>query len=461
MRERDTTPVSEVLRLTGPAVLTSLLQTLVFLADRVMLGRHGAVSLGSLQISSIVMWSVFSLFFGAMIGVVALVARRVGAGERARARAVARVGLRLAGGIGVLVGVTGYACAGSIAELMGPPSTDPQAGAILDAATAYMQVGFCAFPPLFVASAGALVINSAGDTRTTFRIGALTNAVNFGANYLLIYGSPGLGVPELGAQGAALGTAVAYTLQAVLTLFVMRSPDSVLPIGGEPLAPAERAVVRREILRLSGPAFVERLVIHFGYLSFSTVVTGLGALAMAGHQALLTLESICFLGAEGFGVAAATVVGQFLGAGDVRGSARGGWFAAGSCALALSTCGVIIWLSGPWTLPLFVAPWESGAGLIAAAGSALPLLALSQPVMATAVVLGHALRGAGDTRSPVLAAFVGGLVIRVAGAWLLAHTWGLGLRGIWLATAIDWTVRTLIMAAVFWRGRWSRALGSD
>ncbi|WP_205633185.1 MATE family efflux transporter, partial [Enhygromyxa salina] len=74
-------PVAEVLRLTGPAVLTSLLQTLAFLADRVMLARHGAISLGSMQISGTVMWSVFSVFFGALIGTVALISRRVGAGE--------------------------------------------------------------------------------------------------------------------------------------------------------------------------------------------------------------------------------------------------------------------------------------------------------------------------------------------------------------------------------------------
>ena len=92
--------------------------------------------------------------------------------------------------------------------------------------------------------------------------------------------------------------------------------------------------------------------------------------------------------------------------------------------------------------------------MISVARSAMPILVVAQPMMAMAVVLGHGLRGAGDTRSPVLAAAIGGLALRVAGAWLLAVELELGLFGIWLATAIDWTVRSVILGAVFWRGRW-------
>jgi Na+-driven multidrug efflux pump len=112
--------VTEVLRLTGPAVLTTLLQTMAFLADRIMLARHSEVALGSMQISGAIMWSVFSVFFGAMVGTVALVARRVGAGELERARVVARSALRLAGIIGLVVGLVGSLAAGFIAHAMAP-----------------------------------------------------------------------------------------------------------------------------------------------------------------------------------------------------------------------------------------------------------------------------------------------------------------------------------------------------
>jgi putative MATE family efflux protein len=444
--------VAEVLRLTGPAVLTSLMQTMAFLADRIMLARHSEVSLGSMQISGSIMWSVFSVFFGAMVGTIALIARRVGAGELERARVVARTALRLAGIIGLVVGLAGSLTADLIAQAMAP--NEP---AIASTAADYMRIGFLFFPAAFVSTAGALILNGSGDTKSTFWIGTLANLVNIGANYLLIYGAVigPLEIPELGATGAALATALSYLIQCALILWVLQRehcPVRVERLFG-PSHPGEYGA-RLELLRISSPAVAERMVIHVGYIAFAGLVTSLGATAMASHQALLTLESICFLGAEGFGIAAATVVGQFLGRRDTDGSTRGGGFAAIACALALSGCGLAIWVSASWTLPVFVAPGESGESLIAISMLTLPFLVLAQPMMALAVVLGHGLRGAGDTRSPLLAAVIGGLLVRVTGAWLLAIVLGLGLPGIWIATALDWTVRTAILGVVFKRGRW-------
>jgi putative MATE family efflux protein len=449
--------VAEVLRLTGPAVLTSLLQTMAFLADRIMLARHSEVALGSMQISGSIMWSAFSVFFGAMVGTVALIARRVGAGELERARVVARTALRLAALIGLVVGLVGSLAAGLIAHSMAPDEPE-----IASTSADYMRVGFWFFPAAFVSTAGALILNGSGDTKSTFWIGTLANLINIGANYLLIYGTVigPLEIPELGATGAALATALNYVVQAVLILWVLQREGCPVrvehPFRRSPSDPGgeRERIARRELLRLGSPAVAERVVIHVGYVAFAGLVTTLGATAMAANQALLTLESICFLGAEGFGIAAATVVGQFLGRRDGGGSTRGGAFAAIACALALTGCGLAIWASATWTLPVFVAPGESGSELIMAAMITMPFLVLAQPMMGLAVVLGHGLRGAGDIRSPLIAAVIGGLLVRVGGAWLLAIVLGLGLPGIWIATAIDWTVRTAILGFVFVRGRW-------
>ena len=456
-RERESSVLVEVARLTGPAVLTSLAQTVVFLADRVMLGRHGGLSLASMQISGPVLWSLFGVFFGAMVGTVALVARRVGEGELEGARRVARTALRLAACLGAAVGVAGLSGAGWIAAAM----TGPGQGEIAAVASGYMRVALCAFPALFVATTAAMVLSASGDTRTPMRAGAAANLANLGLNYLLIYGHElpgGFALPELGALGAAVGTALAYIFQAVLLLAALRRPSCPVSVrrlwatdAGE-RAPEQRQ--RRELVRLSLPAVAERVVIHIGYVLFAAVVASLGAAAMAGHQALLTLEAVCFLGAEGFGVAAATVVGQQLGRRDAGASSKAGAVAAIGCALTLSACGLLIWATQRWTLPIFIAPGEDGTAMLVAARSALPLLVVAQPAMAVAVVLGHGLRGAGDTRSPVWAAAIGGLGVRVVASWLLAAELGLGLQGIWVATALDWFVRALWLTVVFVRGRW-------
>ncbi|MFV8754654.1 MATE family efflux transporter [Nannocystaceae bacterium ST9] len=453
----------EVLRLTGPAVLTSLLQTVVFLADRVMIGRYSETALASMQISGPVLWSVFSIFFGSMIGAVALVARSVGGGDHARASEIARTLLRFAAMMGVVVGVLGMLGAEWIASVMAPDES-PE---IIALATEYMFVFFLGFPAVYVGSAGALVVNAGGDTRATMRIGIVSNLANVAINYSLIYGHT-LGpieIPALGVGGAAIGSVFAYGLEATLILRTLAQPSPrrgwlattcslhVTGLARLEIDELERAT-RRAIVRLSLPALAERVVIHAGYLAYARIVTSLGAAAMAANQALITLESICFLAAEGFGVAAATVVGQYLGREDPAGSRRGGWLAASSCAGVLGVLGLVIWASAPWTVWAFVPEGQSDTAMIAIVLVTMPMLVLSQPVMGAAMVLGHALRGAGDTRSPLVAAVVGGLAIRVLGALVLARGLDLGLVGIWIATCCDWTVRTIILALVFGRGRW-------
>ncbi len=207
--------------------------------------------------------------------------------------------------------------------------------------------------------------------------------------------------------------------------------------------------------RLSLPAVAERLVIHGGYLAYAGVIARLGGLVMAGNQALITVESICFLSADGFGIAAASVVGQSLGREDRTGARRAGFFGASVCAATLSALGAAIWVSGPWLLELFVPAGQDGRDLVRTGLDALPLLALSQPFMALAIVLGNALRGAGDTRSPLYAAALGGFLVRVALAWILGVHSELGLSGIWMASAADWMVRSLLLAGIFLRGRWA------
>ncbi len=452
-------------------MLTSLLQTVVFLTDRVMIGRYSETALASMQISGPVLWSVFAVFFGSMIGAVALIARSVGAGDLVRANAVARTLLRFAAMLGLGVGLLGMVGAGWIADAMAP-AENPEIRAL---ATEYMVVFFFGFPAVYIGSAGSLVLNAGGDTRASLRIGVISKLANVAVNYVLIYGHS-LGpieIPAFGVGGAAVGSVLAYVIESVLIVRALAQPahardwlSTTCPLRVTNLARLEiddlERTTRRTIVRLSLPAFAERIVIHAGFLVFARVVTSLGDTAMAANQVLITLESICFLAAEGFGVAAATVVGQYLGREDPASSRRGGWMAAWSCAAVLFGLGLVIWASAPWTAKIFVAKGESGVGLIAVVLLTMPLLVLSQPVMAVAVVLGHGLRGAGDTRSPLLAAVIGGLVIRVTGALVLALGLDLGLVGIWIATCCDWTLRTIILAAVFARGRWQKiALDGD
>ncbi len=446
--------VREVLRLTGPAVLTSFLQTLVFLVDRILLGRYSEQALASMQVQGPLLWSLWGVFTGLLVGTVPLVARAVGARDMERARAVARAALLLALSLGLVVALGCGIFSGPIVALLGPDSLE-----LRSLSQRYIVIALCGFPQMFVATTAAFVLHGTGNTRTPFIVGVLSNGVNIATSMALVFGfSLGpLSVPSLGVSGAAIGSALAFTVEAVLLLRALRDPSGALALSPLFRAPGELARrARRDLVRVSTPALLERVVIHGGYLAYASVVTALGPLVMASNQALITLESICFLSADGFGIAAATVVGQALGRRDPGEARFGGIVAMSLCTLALTSLGLAIWASGSLTLGLFVPAGTDGSALIAEASRALPWLALSQPFMAVAVVLAQALRGAGDTRSPVVAAVVGGFAVRVGLAWWLGTRLGLGVRAVWIASAVDWMVRTAWLASVFTAGRWTR-----
>lgn len=446
----------ELFRLAWPAVMVGFLQTAVFLADRLLLGRFSRDALASMQVQGPLLWSLFSVFGGFLVGTVPVVARSIGAGDRARAEGAAHASLRVAFWVGVGVAAPCLFFVDPIVTLLGPESASVRA-----LSRAYVVVALWAFPPMFVAWNAALVLNAAGNTRTPFVVGLLTNGVNVVANVILIFGAdlgPFGEVPSFGVTGSALGSVLAFTLEATLLVWVLSRPSSPVRVTGlwRSRGAAEGGA-RRDLFRLSGPAVLERVVIHAGYLAYTAVVTRLGPLVMASNQALITLESICFLSADGFGVATAAVVGQALGRGSESVARRAGWLSTALCAASLTTLGLAIWSAGPVLLGAFVPSGQDGSELVEAGLSALPLLALSQPFMAAAVVLAQALRGAGDTLSPVFTAVIGGALVRVGLAVWLGLGLDLGLRALWLASAADWLSRTLWLAVVFARGRWTRA----
>ncbi len=452
--DRTVTLLGVVLRLAWPAVLSSLVQTLVFLADRVMLGRYDQNALGSMQVQGPVLWSVFSVFFAGLVGTVALVSQNVGRGDLRAARATARIALAAGAALGLLVGGGVGLLAEPIAVFFGPDDAT-----VVGYATGYLRVASAGTAGLFVASTAAMVLQGYGDTRTPLVVGVFTNGLNILLDALLIFGAdtPLGRIPELGVTGAAIGTSTAFVAEAVLLAGVLARRDHPIGLRRPALLPAgEHARLARKMLRLAGPAVLDRLAIHVGFLAFVRVISSLGPRAMAANQALITLESICFLTADGFAVAAAAVMGQHLGAARTAGARRGTLLAVAMAVTVLSILGVSLWAAGPRLLAVFVPEGVPPEPLVETAAPCLVLLALAQPVMAIAVVVAQALRAAGDTRTPFVAALLGSLVVRVGAAHALAVGAGLGLVGIWWASTLDWSVRTVLLLGAFARGRWTR-----
>jgi putative MATE family efflux protein len=435
----------EVWRLAWPAITHMLLVTLMFLVGRVMVGRYSATALASLQVSGTLVWSTYSIFTAFSAGTLAVVARSIGAGDRAAAAQAARSSLLFAALLGVLVTAPIWLANGSLLRAL-----FPQASAeVLADASAYLHIVLPCLPLSFVEAIAAATLQGAGNTRAPLYVATVGNVVNVVLSYLLIFGH--FGFPELGVRGAAVGHAATLSLEGLLLLLgVLLSKKSPLPLRTNRAGDAEAL---RRVLRIAWPAFGEKVLYQAGYVGFTAVIGLLGTEAMAANQALLAVEAIGFLSAEGFGVAAAAVLAQKLGAQRPGEATRAGWLAAGM-SVALATMIGLGFVVAP---RLLMKGFSTDPAIIALGAKTLYIAAVAQPFMAYAMVKGMALRGAGATRTVLLSTFVGALVVRVAASYLFAITFGLGLVGVWLGSTLDWVVRCGVLGTAYARGRWRTA----
>jgi MATE family multidrug resistance protein len=434
----------EVRRLALPAILNSLLLTLVLVVDRIMLGHHAETSLAAMQIAGPVEWTVWSLFTAFQVGTLARVGRFIGRGDRVRAALTAKVSLAigLAVGLAVAVATPWFLDAVTFCS----PRASPE---VLASARAYLAITIAASPAVFVGATAIAVLQAAGDTRTPLLIGLGVNVVHVALNRVLILGA--FGVPALGPRGCGISTAVTFTLEALAVVAVL---------GWRPLPVSLRGPTQdwvhirhegRALAKVAIPSLFERFLYHAGYLGFVAIIALLGDAPMAANQALISIESICFLSGDGFGVAAASLVAQSLGRDDAIGSERFARRAAEYAVVMLTTLGVIAYFLRRPLLGAF----STDPGVVAEGLRTIPILLLAQPFMAVGIVLGQSLRGAGDTRGALGVSAVGALAVRLSCTWFFALKLGMGLQGVWLGSTCDWVVRSALL--VFWgRGRLRR-----
>jgi multidrug resistance protein, MATE family len=431
----------EVRRLAVPAILNSLLMTMVLVVDRVMLGRHGEASLAAMQIAGPVEWTVWSLFSAFQVGSLARVGRFIGRGDRARATLTARVSLVIA----LLIGFSIAALTPVILELVqwGSPRASPE---VALSARAYLSVTLAASPFVLVAATAATILQAAGDTKTPLLVGLCVNVVHVGLNRVLILGA--FGIAAVGPKGCGISTAVTFAMDALVTTAVLALRRHPVSLRGVPHDNVHARHEGRAIAKVAFPSLFERAIYHAGYLGFVAIIARLGDAPMAANQALISIEAVCFLSGDGFGVAAAALVAQSLGREDADGAFAFARRATEYAALMLTVLGVVAFVFRGSLLAVFSSDTEVvGVGL-----RTIGILVVAQPFMAVGIVLGQSLRGAGDTRGALGVSAVGALGVRLVCTWLFALKLGMGLPGVWLGSTCDWVARSVILLG-WGRGR--------
>ncbi len=315
----------------------------------------------------------------------------------------------------------------------------------------YLWPTFIGLPLQVVEAVAIACLIGAGDTVTGMWVMSGVALVNMP----LAWGfSQGLwGLPAMGFVGISTGTALSHALGCAAVLVVLARGRAGLRLVLAQLRP-DWSICRR-ILRISVPAGIDSLSVGVGQLVFLGIINQLGTDASAAHGIALRWEALGYMSGGAFGVAAMALVGQNLGARRIDQAARSAWTAFGLACGVMCLMGVVFFVLARPMFELFC-PQEGQQRVVELGVPVLRLVAWAMPPLASCIIFTYALRGAGDTRVPVLITWLGFFVVRIPLALLLALYLQWGLLGAWWAMLADLVVRG---AVIFWRfssGRWRR-----
>ncbi len=433
--------VREVLRLALPAVGEQTLNMAVGLTDTYLAGHLGSDSMAAVSIANQFVMLASVLFASVATGSTALVARSVGAEDYRTANRALNQSLLMGAVVGLFSTVLGVLLAPQAVQLMGAT------GATLPLAAAYLRIVACTFLFSTWMFIGNACLRGAGDTMSTMRVMTLVNVINVTLSCALVYGP--LGLPKLGVVGSAVGAAVARMVGGMVVLFLLFRGRGGLRINLRQAVRFDARTARR-ILQIGIPTGVEQLLMRLGQSAFLRVVTTLGMTACAAHAVALNAESLSFMPGFGFSIAATALVGQGLGAREPHRSETAGYLSYVLGASLMSLMGVIFFLFSSQIVGFFSDEPE----VIALGAGPLRLVGLAQPLLASNMIFSGALRGAGDTRWPMVYTAAAVWLVRVPLAMLFVLVFGWGLMGAWYAMAIDLTVRGTLAFIRFRIGRW-------
>ena len=451
-RRRRTSPLQRrVWKIAIPSISENLLQTSLIMIDTLMIARFGAVALAASSFAGVLIWRSQMTFGCIDKGTMALVARAAGAGDKDEASRAVAQSIMLSFIIGTLLALGIFIGAPHFLTWM---KAEPEVVAM---GTPYLTiVGLASIPRLFFAVV-ATSLRATGDTKTPMWISLGMNIISILLNFPLIYGIPAIpmlgitGWDGLGLTGSGISTAIAITFAAVAVGWVAQSGRSQYKLKWEHFR-ADFTTLNR-LVRVSIPAFIEEIIISFGFIPFYTFIATFGTVAVASHAIAARVESLSYMVGIGFAVAAAALVGQSLGQRDPDQARQAFRIATKSSVVLMSFAAVGLVLLAPYIVRLFK---PESIEIQEMATILVMIAAIEQPVLGIAMTLGGGLRGSGDTFTPMISSLICSVGVRVGASYFFAFTLDLGIYGIYFGTMADWTMRALFLYIFYRSERWAR-----
>ena len=428
--------------LAWPPIVGNLLFASVGVISIKAVGTLGAEAVAAVGTGQRMVWVFQALLMAVMTGTTALVARAVGSKNMIEAAHVTRLAIGVSIALSLITTLVIVLFAEKFIGIFG---LDPVAQEL---AVTYLTISILFIPFMAIGMVIGAALRAAGDVKTPMYIGIFTNII---AIYLLLGLVNGqYGMPKLGILGAALAMGISFTIGAAIQLYLWLANKLVVPLGKAGAFTKERL---RQLITISYPAGIESFVFQFGMLSFFWIVAMYGTEEVAAYNIGVNILMLSFILGNGFSVAAATLSGQFLGASDPVAAYKSGYQAAGMTMLAMSLSGLLLAFFAEPIAWFFIQDEE----VVKFAVIFVWIFAMAQPFMALEFSLGSTLRGAGDTRSPLVITIIGLLVIRVPIAFLLYYL-EMPVQWIFATLIIDYFVKGILLITRYRSKRWMKVL---
>lgn len=436
-------PVGRALGLLAiPMMLEMAMESVFALVDITFVSLLGTDAVAAVGITEALVTVLYAVSIGLGMGVTAMVSRRIGAKDPDGAARVTGQAIWLGAVISIAIGILGVLYAEDMLLLMGASAGVIETGG---GYTAVLLGGSVSIVYLFLLNAA---YRGAGDAAVALRSLWVANGINIVLDPCLIFG---LGpFPEMGVTGAAVATTIGRGTGVLYQLYFLTGGRGRLAFARHHLRP-DLPLIRRMLL-ISAGGVGQFLIATASWIGLMRIVALYGSGAVAAYTIALRMLEFALLPAWGLGNAAATLVGQNLGAGLPDRAAASAWRAARYNAVFMGVVGALMLVFAPQIAAAFTDDPE----VLRYGTTCLRILGVGYPVYAVGMIMIQALNGAGDTATPSALNFLCFWLLQIPLAYWLARTAGFGPNGVFAAIVVSETLLSLLSVIVFRRGRWQR-----
>ncbi len=433
--------ILSILALSLPAIIEMALNTMLGVADTIMLGHLiDSSAIVSVGFSNQIVFMLIFTFSSFNTGAVALISRAYGEKNYVKLKHIAEQNMLLNLIVGAIMLGISWMIKDSIFKIY---DIEPS---VLNDAVAYFTIILIGMVPMFLSFSFAAILRGSGNTKTPMYVTGVVNVFNIIGNYVLITGFGPF--PEMGIAGAALSTSISRIIAMCIYINKLYIQDSDLKLKLKLFF--DKKVIE-PLFRISWPGAIEQFLMQLSFVVIGVIVAKLSTDSESLFRILIQIESLSFMPAVGISIAAATLVGKSLGEKDIDKATETG-FASAFMGVIWGVIMAVIFILTP---DLSIKAFTTEQSIVLLGMPVIPILAVNQPFLNFMIVMGGALRGAGDTRRLMLYTIARLWILFIPLSYLCIIVFDLGVTGVWYAEITSIIVFSTVIFKRFNSRKWA------